>query len=379
MGASTIGAEPANSLEGFSRRVTAYALTVVAPTYNEAGNVAVLVERLRTVLQGVDWQVIFVDDNSPDGTWEAVKALAAEDRRVECLRRVGRRGLAGAVIEGVLASAAPVVAVMDADLQHDAGLIPAMFEAVQSGRVDLAIASRYVDTASAGAGLSAFRALGSRWANGLARLVLKTKLSDPMSGYFVIRRELVERVAPRLSTQGFKILLDIVASHPEPLRVSEFAYRFADRQYGASKLNHQVVLDYLGLLTAKATRNVIPARAILFAMVGASGLLVQLLAMRTGLFLGLTFDRALVIAGLMALTSNYLINNWVTYSDRRRSGVALITGYFKFCSLCGIPLLVNLAVAHLVYQHAPSWWLAGAAGALVGAVWNYVSTAVAVW
>lgn len=354
-------------------------LSVIVPTFNEADNVRPLVERLRGALAGEAWQAIFVDDNSPDGTWRAVKAMAAEDPRIECLRRVGRRGLAGAVIEGVMASAAPFVAVIDGDLQHDETLLPAMLRILAKGDADLVIGSRYLERPRASEGLSSLRGAGSRMANRLARWVLKSDVTDPVSGFFMIRREAVEAVAPRLSNQGFKILFDIIACQKTPLRIVELPYQFAGRQAGISKLDRRIVAEYLGLLTAKLTGNLIPPRAILFCLVGASGLVLQLLAMRLGLGLGLAFDPALFLAGLTAMTSNYLMNNAVTWRDRRLRGWAAIKGYLRFCGLCGIPLIVNFAVAHLVYQHTPIWWLAGVAGAVFGAAWNYVSTSIAVW
>jgi dolichol-phosphate mannosyltransferase len=356
-----------------------YGLTVVIPTYNERNNVDPLLERLREALEGIAWQAIFVDDNSPDGTAEAVKAIASHDSRVECIRRIGRRGLAGAVIEGAMASAAPFVAVIDADMQHDERLLPAMLDALRQDRADLVIGSRYVEGRQPTEGFSAARSAGSRLASWLARGVLRVRVGDPVSGFFMIRRSVVEAVAPRLSSQGFKILFDIIASQPRPLRILELPYAFAERTAGESKLDLRVVADYLGLLVAKLTGNLIPPRALLFAMVGASGLIVQLAVMRLALALGAKFDFGLLVAGVVAMTSNYLINNVFTYRDRRLKGRALLTGYVRFCGLCGIPLIVNFAVAHLVYQHTPVWWLAGVAGAIFGAVWNYVSTSVAVW
>ncbi|MEO8813618.1 MAG: glycosyltransferase family 2 protein [Caulobacteraceae bacterium] len=372
--AQPFAVDPAAPLAG-----PAYSLTVVIPTYNERDNVVPLIERLRRVLAGAAWQAIFVDDNSPDGTAEAVKTIAASDPRIECIRRIGRRGLAGAVIEGIMASAAPFVAVIDADLQHDERLLPAMLEALRSDRAELVIGSRYVEAPHVGHGLSPLRGLASRLAAALARIVLKARVTDPVSGFFMIRRELVEAVAPRLSSHGFKILFDIIASQPRPLRLLELPYDFAERRSGQSKLDLRVVVEYFGLLVARLTGNLIPPRALLFVLVGASGLVVQLAVMRLALTAGLAFDVALIVAGVTAMSSNYLVNNAVTWRDRRLVGWAFARGYLRFCGLCGIPLIVNFAVAHLVWQHTAIWWLAGVAGAIFGAVWNYVSTSLAVW
>ncbi|MGI9170818.1 MAG: GtrA family protein, partial [Caulobacteraceae bacterium] len=186
-------------------------------------------------------------------------------------------------------------------------------------------------------------------------------------------------VAPRLSAEGFKILFDIIACQSAPPRIVELPYAFARRESGESKLGRRVVIDYLGLLVARLSGNLIPPRAVMFALVGASGVAVHLGALSLGLALGLYFAIAQTLAAVTAMTRNFLINNVVTYADRRLKGVALMTGYVRFCALCGVGLVANIAVADLVHRHAPIWWLAGLAGAAFGAVWNYVSTSLAVW
>ncbi len=353
-------------------------LTVVVPTFNERANVRKLIHLVESALGQTRWQVIFVDDDSPDGTAAEVKAVAAVDPRVQCLHRVGRRGLAGAVIEGIMASAAPFVAVMDGDLQHDETLLPAMLDALRTGGADLAVGSRYCGGPGADASaLGARREAGSRLANWLGRQVLKADLSDPMSGFFMVRRSVVEVVAQRLSTSGFKVLFDIVASQDRPLKIVELPYTFRAREAGDSKLDNGVVVQYLGLLVAKLSKDVISPRFLMFAMVGASGVVVHLAILRSLLHLG--FSWAQTLAAIGAMTSNYLINNAVTYRDRRLKGLKLISGYIKFCVLCSVPLAANVAVATVVFERGPAWWVAGLAGAVVAAAWNYVTTSKAVW
>lgn len=361
-----------------SSEAAALELTVVVPTFNERANVRKLISLVEAALGQTRWQVIFVDDDSPDGTAAEVKAVAAVDPRVQCLHRVGRRGLAGAVIEGIMASAAPFVAVMDGDLQHDETLLPAMLDALRTGGSDLAVGSRYCGGPGADASaLGARREAGSRLANWLGRQVLKADLSDPMSGFFMVRRSVVEVVAPRLSTSGFKVLFDIVASQDRPLRIIELPYTFRAREAGDSKLDNGVVVQYLGLLVAKLSKDVISPRFLMFAMVGASGVVVHLAILRSLLHIG--FSWAQTLAAIGAMTSNYLINNAVTYRDRRLRGLKLISGYIKFCVLCSVPLAANVAVATVVFERGPAWWVAGLAGAVVAAAWNYVTTSKAVW
>jgi len=356
-----------------------FELAVVTPAFNEAANIPALAARIATTLAGVRWQLIIVDDDSPDGTADVAKALALTDGRISCLRRIGRRGLAGAVIEGVSASAAPYVAVIDADLQHDETLLTSMLEALRADRADLVIGSRYVAAGSASRGLSGVRGLGSHVATWLARRVLKAEVSDPVSGFFMIRREAFDEVAPRLSSQGFKILFDVIALQPQPLRILELPYDFAQRQAGESKLDRRIVIEYLGLIVSRLSGNLVPPRALLFFLVGASGLAVHLGVLQLGHSLGLGFSVAQAIAATTAMTSNFLINNQITYRDRRLHGLKLLTGYLRFCALCSVGLVANVAVGDLVKHALGVWWLAGVVGALFGAVWNYVSTSLAVW
>lgn len=381
-GAQGVATGQPSQTQGSAKRSRApIELTVVAPTFNEKPNIRPLARKLHDALAGVEWEVIFVDDDSPDGTADEVKALAAEDPRVRCLKRIGRRGLAGAVLEGAMASAAPYVVVIDADLQHDETILPKMLQSMRDGTTDLVIATRYLEPEGMAQGLSAARQRGSRLATWLSRLVLKTDISDPVSGFFMARREVWERAGPKLSTEGFKVLFDIIASHPGPLRVAETPYRFRDRLEGESKLDSRVVVDYLGLILTKATKDVVPARAILFSVVGASGIVVNLvaLAILRQTEVALAFASAQFIAALVAMTSNYLINNAVTYHDRRKRGWALLSGYLRFCAACSAGLFVNVAVASFLHERLPITLVAGAIGAAFGAVWNYVTTALAVW
>jgi len=354
-------------------------LTVVIPTFNERGNIPLLIDRITETLAGVAWQAIVVDDDSPDGTASVVKAMGRADPRIVCMHRIGRRGLAGAVLEGVMASAAPYIAVIDADLQHDETLLPKMLSALRTRDADLVIGSRYLDMDGLTRGLSPLRKIGSALANALARHVLKAKVSDPISGFFMIRREVVESVAPKLSRQGFKILFDIIASQPRPLAIVELPYAFGERTSGVSKLDRRVVFEYASLILTKATGNLLPPRALMFGLVGASGLVVHLSILAWMLRLGLAFWAAQSIAAVTAMTSNYLINNSVTYRDRRLRGWKLLSGYVRFAALCSVGLVANVAVANLAHGVTRITWLAGAAGAAFGAIWNYVSTSLAVW
>ncbi len=354
-------------------------LTIVVPTFNERTNVPLLLARLQRTLDGIDWEVIFVDDDSPDGTAAAVRALGESDARVRCIRRVGRRGLAGACLEGMLASQARFVAVMDADLQHDETLLTAMLARLRPGDVDLAAASRYVGTGSA-AGLAGRRASYSRWSTVLARRLLRVELSDPMSGFFMLRRTAVEELAPALSSHGFKILLDIVASARGALRIAELPYVFRERQHGESKLDARTVLDFFALLLGKLSHDTVSFRFLMYCLVGLTGVIIHMSALTVAVDLaGVTFAPAQAAATLTAIVWNFVLNNAVTYRDQRLAGWPWLIGLARFTVICTVGAISNVGVATWVYGYDRRWWIAGLAGALMGAAWNYIVSAAFVW
>ena len=354
-------------------------LSVVIPTFNERDNVTTLFRRLEQTLAGIPFEAVFVDDNSPDGTWQVLRALSREDGRVRCIRRIGRRGLSGACIEGILASSAPCAAVIDADLQHDETQLPKMLALLQGGEFDLVIGSRYIEGGSADS-FNRQRAGASALATEVAKRVLRVEVADPMSGFFMIRRERFEELAPQLSTQGFKILLDVVATAHGALRIKEIPYKFGSRLHGESKLDSMVALDFLGLVLAKLTHDVVSLRFLLFALVGSLGLVVHLAALYVALnALDIRFAGAQACGALCAMTSNFILNNFLTYRDQRLKGFAILRGLLLFYLVCSVGLFANVGVAFSVYDQQPIWWLAGAAGALMGVVWNYAMSGLFVW
>jgi dolichol-phosphate mannosyltransferase len=354
-------------------------LTVVVPTFNEKANVAEIVARLDRVLAQTPWEVVFVDDDSPDRTAESVKTIAARDSRVRCLKRVGRRGLAGACIEGMLASSAPFVAVMDADLQHDETILPQMLSALLDNSADLVVGSRYTAGGSA-TSFAADRAKLSRTATGMARRLLGVDIADPMSGFFMLRREKLDDVAHELSPVGFKILLDIVLTARPKLRIIEIPYEFRPRRFGESKFDAAIGLEFLGLALGKITGGAVGPRFISFVLVGTTGLVVHLVVLRLALAtLIRDFALAQTAATFVAMVSNFLLNNRLTYSDRRLSGKGLITGFIGFCAIGSVGALTNVGLASWIYSERPTWWLAGAAGAMMGALWNYTMSTQFVW
>ena len=354
------------------------ALSVVVPTYDERPNVAALLGRLETALVGIEWEAIFVDDGSTAGTPELIAEIALEQRHVRLIRRVGRRGLSSAVVEGMLASVAPVLAVIDADLQHDEAILPALYRAVEEG-ADLAIGTRYAHGGSTG-DWGGGRVALSGSATRLAKRLLRTEVSDRMIGFFVMRRSALMASVPRLSSMGYKILLDILASAPAPLAVREVPYTFRARTAGESKLDAAIVLETALLLFDKLFGRWIPLRFAMFLGVCTLGFGVHLIAL--GLLVDvarLGFAEAQAGASVIAMTGNFLLNNRFTYRDRRLSGAGFARGLVSFYLICGLGMIANVGIGTLIYDSDHRWWVAGLIGAAIGSVWNYALSSALTW
>ncbi len=361
-------------------------LTVVIPTLNERENIAPLLERLDLTLAGTRWEVVFVDDDSTDGTPELVREIGRADARVRCLHRIGRRGLSTACIEGILASASPFIAVMDADLQHDEALLPGMLNTLRHEPCDIVVGSRYVTGGGVGE-WNKTRASMSGFATQLSRLICKTEIADPMSGFFMLRRDVFETAVRDLSGQGFKLLLDLLASLPTPPRLKELPYQFRNRRYGESKLDTMVTWEFGMLLADKLVGHIVPVRFALFALIGALGVVVDLIVLWAAIGVGTGFIAAQAVATVVAMTSNFFLNNIFTYRDQRLKGWRLWRGLFSFYVICALGAVANVGFAAFVFAGDARWlagfsgipWLASLAGVVVGSVWNYAVSSVFTW
>jgi dolichol-phosphate mannosyltransferase len=355
-------------------------LAIIVPTLNERGNIRPLLEKLEATLTGIHWEVVFVDDDSKDGTIDVLIERARADPRVRLIHRIGRRGLSSAVVEGILSSSAPYIAVMDADLQHDERLLPRMLDVLKRDEADLVVGSRYVAEGSVGS-WSSSRQWISRFATGLSRLVMKAELADPMSGFFAMKRETFAATIRSLSIQGYKILLDIVCSAPAGLRIKELPFDFRTRLQGESKLDTLVSLEFVTLLLDKMFGRWIPAKLIMFAAVGGLGLILHLTVL--GLLLHgaqISFLAAQTIATATAMTTNFFLNNIFTHRDRRLRGfTGLLGGLLTFYLVCGLGAVANVGVANYLFASEQAWWLAAIAGVLVGTGWNYSASSLFTW
>ncbi len=355
-------------------------LSVIVPTFNERDNIRETVAQLGVALSGLDWEVVFVDDDSTDGTLQILRSLARADARVRYLHRIGRRGLASAVVEGIQSTGAPYVAVMDADLQHDANLLPRMLGRLQASDFDVIVGSRYLEDGGVD-NWDKKRQLMSRVATRLAQGLTRARLTDPMSGFFMAKRDAFDQAVRRLSSLGYKILLDVLMSARPALNVTEIPYVFGNRVHGESKLDSAVTWEYLMLLLDKTVGQYVPIRFVMFALVGGLGVFVHMFAL-TVLHeaLNLTFVPSQSVAAFTAMTFNFFANNALTYRDKRLKGTAqILGGLLTFYGVCGIGAVSNVGIASVMFLRDYSWWLSGLAGILIGAVWNYAASSVFTW
>lgn len=356
-----------------------YELSIIVPTLNEVGNIEILCNKISSVLKEINWEIIFVDDNSTDGTKELLDQISSQHQNIRAIHRIGRKGLSSACIEGMSASKAPIVAVMDADLQHDESLLPVMFAKFGDTSLDIAVASRFAEGADLGE-FGAKREFISNTGNLLSRLIIRARLTDPLSGFFMLRKNVFLELSPRLYGKGFKILLDLFASAKRPLKFAEVPLKFGSRHSGESKLDTTVALEFIGLLFHKLFGKVIPVRFILFSLVGVTGVGVHLLVLTLfHLFINTQFIWSQTIATYIAMTSNYFLNNNFTYRDKKLHGKKLLLGLLCFYLVCSVGAVINIGFAELLYQKNIHWAVAGTAGAFIGAVWNYALSSTFTW
>ncbi len=372
-------ASPSSRLGASETLSQSIELSVIVPTYKERPNVPILLERIKAVLSNVGWEVLYVDDHSPDGTADAVRAIAVTDRRIRVIERIGRRGLASACVEGMMASAAPYIAVMDGDLQHNESVLPKLLQKIKQEKLDVVIASRRMPGGSMG-DFAKERVKLSEVGSKISKLVCRCEVSDPMSGFFVVEATFFRALVPRLTGSGFKILVDILASSRTVPRVSEVPYRFRNRELGESKLDVNVQLEYIFLIIDKLVGNWIPTRFALFVLVGALGVVVHLTVLAP-LYLNHRhhFPQAQLIATMVAMTFNFMLNNMVTFRDRRLRGWRLLTGLMIFYAACSLGAMINIAFANMLIQQRISWYVAGVTGTGISSVWNYGVNAVLTW
>ena len=361
-------------------------LSVIIPTYNEVNNIEPIVKLLELSLKSINFEIIFVDDNSPDGTINEIKKLSEVNKKVRYILRFDKSGLSSAVTDGILNAESEICVVMDGDLQHDEKIIPMMFKKIVDGKLDLVVGSRFKrknDSSS----LNTKRFLFSKFGNMLSNSLLINKLTDPMSGFFMIRRNIFLSIIPRLSQIGFKILLDLIISSEKKLSFQEIEFKFRKRNSGDSKLNYLIFWDYFLMLIDKKFGKLVPVRFISYCLIGLIGVLIHIFSFLI-LFkvMQLNFFHSYLPAMLITMTSNFFINNALTFRHvQLLKPKDVIRGLFLYYIICSFGAFSNIMIATNIYNSSIfsnldlNWIVATFSGLLVSSVWNYLVSSRMSW
>lgn len=354
-------------------------LTIIIPTLNERENVPILLEKLNVLLASIEYEVIIVDDNSKDKTWEVANNLKSIYKNLTVIRRINRNGLSSAVIEGFVIAESENILVMDADLQHDEDIIPQMLQEINNG-YNVVIGSRYIDGGSMGQ-WGKLRVWISQFATKIAKIVLRHDIKDTMSGFFMVKKDIVNNCLERLSGKGFKILLDILTnSHDIDINVKEVPYTFKTRQLGESKLSSSVIFQFLEFLYLKTIGRVIPFRFFIFSLVGCFGAILHFLFLTIFYkVIQLEFNLALIIAIEVAIIFNYFFNNILTFKDKRIKGIQIILGLFSYNLITLFGGFINFCISNYLIFNGLHWIFSSLIGATAGVLWNYILTKSIIW
>lgn len=357
------------------------AVSIILPTYNESKNVPIIVDRIAQVLNPLcTFEVLVVDDNSPDGTWALAEELSQQRPWLRSIRRMQNKGLSPAVVDGFSLAKGQRLIVMDADLQHDEQALSKFIEAFQQGS-QLVVGSRKVD----GGGVedwSVLRQFVSWFATRLAHFVLPLQVTDPMSGFFGITRKLHETLTPQVNPKGFKILLEYLA-RTQAADVREVGYTFRGRQHGESKLSNDVIYDYLEALWGLSKlSNILSWRFLNYFLVGCVGMVVNLSILRILTHYGNAQESfALMVAVEASIISNFFLNNSITFRKHRFKGMfKTLRGLLMFNAICATGAFINHSLAlNMRNAEMANIYFATAAGYLVATVWNYVVNTHVCW
>ena len=358
-------------------------VSVILPTFNERKNILILLDKLLKLSNSYEIELIVVDDSSTDGTASAVRELAKKDRRIRLINRLGRAGLSSAIKEGCLCSTGDVLAVMDTDGQHEVKCISNGIKKLMDNKLDFVAGSRFLEKSDI-KGLSNSRKGGSNLANYLARFSLPNKyshLTDFMSGCMILDRESCINLIKKIDVNGFKFFYELLAVSKGQLKGEEIDLIFQRREYGTSKFDVAIVWDFLVSLVHTSLKRSIPRKAISFGFVGITGVFVQFFVIYFLIwFFGVAFEKALPLSVVLAATSNYLINNILTFRSNRLKNRALIIGLFKFLIVSSLPILANVGLATTFFNHIyPNTLLSQLAGIIVVYIWNYAASSRFVW
>tara|TARA_Y100000991_G_scaffold144045_1_gene108785 strand:- start:332 stop:1441 length:1110 start_codon:yes stop_codon:yes gene_type:complete len=358
-------------------------ISIVIPTFNEQNNVSKIINQLLNLDIDYELEIIVVDDNSYDGTAKLVREYGRLDKRVRLINRLGRSGLSSAIKEGCLCASGDIIAVMDADGQHDPSYIVLALETIELKKVDIVLGSRFAKGAII-KGLSIERKSSSSIANNLARLSLYGSydyLTDYMSGFFVFKRNVCIELIEKIDVHGFKFFYELLAISKGKLKILEIPLIFNERMYGDSKLDLPVVWDFLISLLHTFCGRIVPRRAVSFALVGSTGVFIQLSTIYFLLALtNFDFETVLPVGVIIAASSNFIINNILTFRSNKLLGKNFYTGLLKFLLVSSLPIIANVGVTNLFYsKFSTNTFFSQLVGIFVVFIWNYAASSKVVW
>jgi len=323
-------------------------ISIILPTYNEAENIEIAINKIYEVLREIDFEIIVVDDDSLDKTWEIVEKLKTSKDKVKLIRRFENKGLSRSIFTGMLEAEGAVILVMDADLQHDEKIIPQLFESIKRDNFEISIGSRDIEGGSYG-DLSRKRKITSFLGRWFAHKLLKVNINDPMSGFFAISRRFFEEVKDQINPSGFKILLELIVRKRAP-RVKEIGYKFKRRLYGDTKLNSVIIVEYFLALIDLRFGWLIPNRFVMFAMVGFTGSLVSFFSFSIATFLNLKILLSVYIGTQIGILWSYSLNNIFTFSNFRYRGFSFFKGLILYQIVSVIGIVIQLSLVQSIIK-----------------------------
>jgi|TARA_X000000368_G_scaffold4609_1_gene3524 dolichol-phosphate mannosyltransferase len=358
-------------------------ISIVIPTFNEVKNIIPLLKTLINIVIDFKYEIIVVDDDSPDGTSQEIVKFMKDNKKVKLITRVGRSGLSSAIKEGLIFAQGKYLLVLDGDGQHEPTFVLNMIKRIKKNKVAIIIGSRFLNSSRL-EGLSKKRSIGSKVANKIAGASLPknySNLTDHLSGCFCLNKEKTEYLIRKIEINGFKFLYELLSVSKGKLIVEEVPLIFKERRYGNSKLDLAIVWDFFISILHSFTFRVIPRRAISFGLVGFTGIFVQLFitSFLTRILL-IEFYDALPFAIICAATSNFLINNQVTFRSNRLIKLALLIGFFKFLLIASLPIIANIGITTAFYKYiSADTFIAQIAGIVIVYAWNYLASSSFVW
>ncbi len=319
---------------------TGLELTVVIPTLNEEKNIPIIFEKVSNALKGVNWEMVIVDDNSTDRSPEVMREMTQKHHNFRFIRRIGRSGLSTACTEGMLSSAAPVIAVMDADGQHDETKLQTMLGLIQGDSADVVVGSRFKEGAELEA-FSNFRTKLSLYSNTLAQKLFNLPLKDSMGNFFMLRQTVLEEAAPHLCGRGQKLLFDILLVGPKDVRVAEVPIVFGVREHGDSKLSPLAAIDFGLQMWDRKFGQIFPTKAVIdicsilgFTLIST---LIQWAIMKISYAMSGTFPNAALIlpfATVPSIALSYRIQRALTAKRKRTKGWGMVKEFLAYAAIC---------------------------------------------